>query len=73
MLFRSEDMEAVKIMTTTDVRDMGGKPFPMRWTMRSMDAESDQDYTRLTYENLTFDVPLRDNMFTLNALRKPLR
>ena len=71
--FYDEDMEAVKIMTTTDVQDLGGKPFPMRWTMRSMDAESDQDYTRLTYENLTFDVPLRDNMFTLNALRKPLR
>ncbi len=71
--FYDEDMEAVKIMTTTDVRDMGGKPFPMKWTMRSMDAESDQDYTLLEYENLTFDVPLRDNFFTLNALRKPLR
>ncbi len=71
--FYDEDMEAVKVMTTTDVQDMGGKPFPLKWTMRSMDAESDQDYTLLEYENLTFDVPLRKNLFTLNALRKPLR
>jgi len=71
--FYDEDMEAVKIMTTTDVQDIGGKPFPLRWIMRSMDAESDQDYTLMEYENLIFDVPMRDNMFTLNALRKPLR
>ncbi len=71
--FYDEDMEVVKIMTTTDVQDMGGKPFPLKWTMRSMDAESDQDYTLLVYEDLIFDVVLRDNMFTLNALRKPLR
>ena len=38
-----------------------------------MDAESDQDYTLLEYETLAFDVRLSDNMFTLNALRKPLR
>ncbi len=71
--FYDEDMEPVKIMTTTDVQDMGGRPFPLKWTMRSMDAESDQDYTLLEYETLTFDVRLSDNMFTLNALRKPLR
>jgi len=71
--FYDEDMEMVKIMTTTDVQDMGGKPFPLKWTMRSVDAESDQDYTLLVYEDLTFDVVLRDDMFTLNALRKPLR
>ncbi len=71
--FFDEDMEPVKIMTTTDIRMIGGKPFPARWTMRSMEAESDQDYTLLEYESLDFNVPLRDSLFTLNALRKPLR
>lgn len=71
--FYDEDMEPVKILTTTDIRDIGGRPFPRQWTMRSMDAESEQDYTLLEYESLTFDTPLRDNLFTLNALRKPAR
>ncbi|MCG8636395.1 MAG: outer membrane lipoprotein-sorting protein [Desulfobacterales bacterium] len=71
--FYDEDLEAVKIMTTADVRDMGGRPFPLKWTMRAMDAESEQDYTLLEYESLSFDIRLRDNLFTLNALRTPLR
>ena len=71
--FYDEDMEAVKIMTTDDIREIGGRPFPARWVMRAMDAESKEDYTLLEYESLAFDLPLKDGLFTVNALRKPLR
>lgn len=71
--FHDEDLEPVKEMTTTQITNMGGKPFPIRWTMRSIDAESPEDYTLLEYETLEFDVPLKKNLFTLNALKKPLR
>ena len=71
--FFDEDMEAVKIMTTSEIKDIGGRPFPGKWIMRSMDAESKEDYTLLEYESLDFDVPLEESLFTLNALKKPLR
>jgi outer membrane lipoprotein-sorting protein len=71
--FYDEDMEAVKILTTSAIKKMGQKQFPTRWIMRAMDADSTEDYTLLEYERLEFDVPLPDNRFTLNALKKPLR
>lgn len=71
--FHDEDLEPVKILSTGDIQDMGGRPFPRVWTMRSMEAESDEDYTLLEYESLEFDVTLRDSLFTVNALKKPLR
>jgi len=71
--FYDEDMEVVKKMTTDQIQDMGGKLFPAQWTMRSMDSFSPHDYTLLKYLQLEFDVPLRKNLFTLNALKKPLR
>jgi len=71
--FYDEDMAAVKILTTSAIKKMGEKLFPTRWVMRAMDADSKEDYTLLEYESLEFDVPLPDNWFTLNALKKPLR
>jgi len=71
--FYDEDMSAVKILTTSEIKKFGERFFPIRWVMRAMDADSKEDYTLLEYESLEFDVPLRDNWFTLNALKKPLR
>lgn len=71
--FYDEDMAVKKILTTSDIKKMGKKFFPSRWVMRAMDADSKEDYTLLEYESLEFDVPLQNNFFTLNALKKPLR
>lgn len=71
--FHDEDLEPVKILSTHEIKEMGGRPFPRVWTMRSMDAESEEDYTLLEYESVEFDVELKDRLFTLNALKKPLR
>ncbi|MDD9303883.1 MAG: outer membrane lipoprotein-sorting protein [Desulfobacter sp.] len=71
--FHDEDMAPVKIMTTDKIADIGGRPFPAQWTMRSVDAESKEDYTLLEYEDLKFDIPLKKNLFTINALKHPLR
>ena len=71
--FHDEDLEPVKILSTDKNINMGGRLFPSLWTMRSMDAESPEDYTLLEYEELVFDVELKDSLFTLNSLKKPLR
>lgn len=72
-VFHDEDLKVAKEMKTDRITELGGRPFPTRWTMRSSDAESDGDYTLLEYDSLSFDVPLKKNLFTLNALKKPLR
>lgn len=77
--FHDEDLEVVKVLTTTEIIRMGGRLFPRIWTMRSFDLEpedsgSDEDaYTRLEYESLEFDVVLNDRQFEINALKKPMR
>ncbi len=76
--FHDEDLEPVKVLTTSDIRDMGGRPFPRVWKMQSLDtddgdAETGDEYTLLEYDSITFDVKLRDSLFTLNALKKPVR
>lgn len=71
--FYDEDMHVVKIMATTDIKVMGNRPFPVKWTMRSMDADSKEDYTLLEYDELQFDVPVQERLFTVNALKRPLR
>lgn len=71
--FHDEDMEPVKILSTTQIKNMGGRPFPSVWTMRFMDAETEDEYTLLKYESLEFDVKLRRDLFTINALKRSLR
>ena len=71
--FYDEDMETVKVMTATDIKEMGGRRFPAKWTMRAMDADSKEDYTLLEYNELQFDVPVQDRLFSVNALKKTLR
>lgn len=71
--FYDEDMKAVKTMATTNIKEMGGKRFPVKWTMRTMDTDTRQDYTLLEYNELQFDVPVDNRLFTVNALKKPLR
>ena len=61
--FYDEDMTAVKIMTATDIKDLGGRRFPSKWTMRAMDADSKEDYTLLEYKDLEFDLPLERELF----------
>ena len=72
-VFYDEDLEPVKELITKEIADLGGRPFPLKWIMRSMDAESEEDYTQLLYESIEFDTSLRDSLFTLNALKRPMR
>lgn len=76
--FHDEDLEPVKVLSTSDIQVMGGRPFPRVWKMVSLDsdtedAETGNEYTLLEYESLEFDVEQRSSLFTLNALKKPVR
>jgi len=70
-VFYDEDMQPVKAMKASDIRMLGGKLFPAAWTMQKADAPD--EYTRLDYLEVAFDVPISSDTFTLSNLRSPER
>jgi outer membrane lipoprotein-sorting protein len=70
-VFHDEDLKPVKIMTAYDIQMLGGKLFPRVWRMRKADVKD--EYTELSYSELTFKEDLPDNLFTLSNLRNPRR
>lgn len=65
--FFDEDMLLVKEMTVDALEMRGGRLFPTIWTMRKA-GEKDR-YTRLVYQELEFDVPLKPGLFTITSLK----
>ncbi len=69
--FFDEDLVSVKIMTGSQIQEMGGKLFPKVWEMKKTDAEN--EYTRLVYNSIEFNTALEDNLFTISSLKNPMR
>ncbi|HOO89730.1 MAG TPA: outer membrane lipoprotein-sorting protein [Syntrophales bacterium] len=69
--FYDEDLKPVKIMTTLQLRMLGGRLFPGVWKMQKADVEN--EYTVLEYQDLAFDTKLPDRLFTLSSLKTPIR
>ena len=70
-IFYDEDLNPVKIMTSSDIQILGGRLFPKFATMRQ--AEEPEEYTRLEYKALEFKEDLPDRIFTLTRLKTPRR
>ncbi len=69
--FFDEDLKLVKAMTSQQIQMLGGKLFPRVWKMQKADAKD--EYTELSYKELTFEQDLPDRLFTLSSLRSPRR
>ena len=69
--FFDEDMEVVKVMSSGNIKMLGGKLFPATWKMQK--AEAKDEYTLLEYHEAAFDVALPESTFTLSNLRSPER
>jgi outer membrane lipoprotein-sorting protein len=67
--FYDEDMEPVKILSMKKIGMIGGKLYPMQWQMAKADAED--EYTRIDYESIVFNLDLSEHMFTISNLKKP--
>ena len=65
--FFDEEGEPVKEMTTSQIEMMGGRSFPRVWLMKK-EGETER-FTTLTYKALSFDKPLKNNLFTLSSLK----
>ena len=69
--FYDEDFKLVKSMTCQQIQMLGGRLFPKIWKMNKAGVEN--EYTLLNYLELQFKKDLPDRLFTLSALRNPLR
>ncbi|VVS93010.1 outer membrane lipoprotein-sorting protein [Desulfoluna spongiiphila] len=66
--FFDEELEPVKEMTASDIQPVDGKPFPMTWRMAKTDTQD--EYTLMVYDALTFQQELNPNTFTRANLIK---
>lgn len=69
-IFYDEDLEPVKILTFSGIEILGGKPYPKIMKMKKTGAE-EEEYTRVRYKSLTFNINLKDSQFTQAALKNP--
>ena len=68
-MFFDEQGQAIKDLTFDEVKVIGGRKVPTRWTMTSLD-KTDQR-TVIILHNMEYDVPLDSGIFTQRNLRQP--
>ena len=69
--FYDEEHQLVKTLSFSDLQQLGGKLYPRLMKMEK--ADKPEEYTVVTYEDLTFEDQLPDNLFTLSSLKTPRR
>jgi outer membrane lipoprotein-sorting protein len=69
--FYDEDLKPVKVMTTLEIRLLGGKLYPKVWKMHKADTEN--EYTLLNYKALSFKPHLPNRLFSIPNLKNPRR
>ena len=68
MTYFDEDGEEVRIFTFEEIKEMGGRILPTVLTIRPVDKP--KEFTRVTYLEITFDVDLKPDLFSLRSLQK---
>ena len=67
--FYDQDDALVKVLRTTEVREMDGRMVASVQRMEKVDASD--EWTEIRVDSVDFDVALSDNLFTLSNLRNP--
>ncbi len=68
VLYFNEDQELARTMTFSDIKEMGGRRIPT--AMKMVPADKPSEYTMFRYDKIEFDVPLKDNIFSLRSLQR---
>lgn len=68
MTYFDEDGEEVRVMTFGEIKEMGGRTIPTALTMRPLDKP--EEFTRVSYLEITFDVDLEPELFSLRSLQQ---
>lgn len=67
--YYDQDMKLVKSMKTVKVGQLGGRPFPVKMTMRKVQATD--AWTTIEFLKGQFDMAMPDAIFTRSNLRNP--
>jgi len=66
--FSDEDMDLARTMEYSDVATLGGRTLPT--TMTVVPADEPGELTRIHYREMTYDVALPDDLFSLRTLQR---
>jgi hypothetical protein len=66
--YYDEDMVLTRTMTFSDIKEMGGRLLPA--VLQVVPADKPEEYTELTYREMTFGVELDASFFSLQQLRR---
>lgn len=66
--YYDEDLNLARTMTFSDFRSMGGRMLPAKLHMVPTDHPDES--TVVEYENITFNVKLKDDLFSLRTLQR---
>lgn len=67
-IYYDEEMSVARTMTFSDIKEMGGRKIPAR--LKVVPADRPEEYTRLIYHEIEFDVGLDGSFFSLARLRR---
>ncbi len=66
--FYDEDMEVVRTMTFSGLKELGGRK--LQTIMRVIPADEPDEFTEVIYETLEFNEEIPDSFFSLSGLRR---
>mgnify|MGYP001180403622 CR=1 FL=1 len=67
--FFDDSGKVVKVMKYSDIREIGGRTIPVRWRM--LPADKPDQFTEIVVNDIDFDKPLNEELFSLRTLRNP--
>ena len=67
--YYGEKLGLERSMTFSDIKKLGGRLVPA--TMRITPTDKPGEYTLVTYDDIAFDIALKDSLFTLRTLQNP--
>ena len=67
--FFDQDGELVKKLTSLEIGEKGGRTIAIRQRMSKIDVPD--EWTQIAVDSISYDVDLRDSVFTLSNLRNP--
>jgi hypothetical protein len=65
--YYDEDNELVRTMTFSEVKSISGRNVPHQ--MKIAPVDNPQEYTRILYTTIEYDVPLRQDLFSIKTLK----
>jgi len=66
--YYDEDLRLARTLTFSDVRRLGGRDIPA--LMRIVPADKPQEATEVRYDEVEFDLPLDEGLFSLRSLQR---